>query len=73
MPPQLYKEFGCLSGNARQFDPEGLGEVENLREYRYYREYLGFKRKKDAVWSGIAECFKSVCDTRIIQMQDYLS
>ena len=42
------------------------------REYRYYREYLGFKRKKDAVWSGIAECFKSVCDTCIIQMQDYL-
>lgn len=50
----------------------GWVKSRTRREYRYYREYLGFKRKKDAVWSGIAECFKSVCDTCIIQMQDYL-
>lgn len=51
---------------------KGWLQRRSREEYQYYKEYLRFKRKKDAVWRGIVECFKSVCDTCIIQMQDYL-
>lgn len=51
---------------------KGWLKERSREEYLYYKEYLQFKRKKDAVWRGIVECFKSVCNTCIIQMQDYL-
>ncbi|MDD4000922.1 MAG: 4-alpha-glucanotransferase [Bacilli bacterium] len=44
----------------------------SLKDYQYLKDYLQLRRKSEVVKYMIRECFKSVCDTCIIQMQDYL-
>jgi len=40
--------------------------------YQYFTDYLQIKNRNDAGFRAILECLKSVCDTAVIPMQDYL-
>jgi len=47
-------------------------EEMSTEEYKYFKEYLGFDDDRYALQRAIRECMKSVCDTCIIPIQDYL-
>ena len=50
------------------------GWLRSLKEdeYNYVKEYLQINHDDEAIEKAIKECLKSVCDTAIIPMQDYL-
>ena len=72
LPHTYTKNSVCYTGTHDNLTMRQWFDTADADSVQYACDYMGLTRKENWVWESIRTAYATVCDTVIIQMQDFL-